>query len=136
MANNDPWQLLTAARTLWQETRGEPDEGRRAVAHVIWNRVKSGRWGKTLGAVCLYHAQFSGWLSPKDPNFQASCNLADNDPLLQHLVQILVQTEAEPDITNGAMWYVADWLNPKPPWTTGATFKGKFGTQLFYSNVH
>lgn len=132
---HDPWQLLTAARTLWQETRGEPAIGRNAVAHVIWNRMRSGRWGHTLAGVCLYRDQFSGWRS-SDPNFQASCNLPDADPLLQEFVKILEVAENEPDPTGGAMWYVAEWLNPKPPWTEHAESKGKFGTQLFYTNVH
>ncbi len=49
----------TAARTLYGEARGEPEEGRRAVAHVFVNRYRDGRWGGSLGEVCQWPAQFA-----------------------------------------------------------------------------
>ena len=56
-----------AARTLYGEARAEPEEGQRAVARVLVNRMRDGRWGKNLWSVCLWPFQFSCWL-PRDPN--------------------------------------------------------------------
>lgn len=48
--------------TLWGEARGEPIEGKVAVASVIINRWKvPNRYGKTIRGVCHARAQFSCW---------------------------------------------------------------------------
>lgn len=48
--------------TLWGEARGEPIEGKVAVASVIMNRWKHPkRYGKSIRAVCHARAQFSCW---------------------------------------------------------------------------
>ena len=127
------WDLQVAARTLWQEARGEPLEGQQAVAHVIVNRRASGRWGSTLASVCLWHAQFSGWNSA-DPNFKAACALPDDDPILQKMVTIVTAAESDPDSTHGAQFYYAASI-PEPSWVVNATFCGKFGSQIFYKDV-
>lgn len=128
------WALEVGARTLWQECRGEPREGQQAVAHVLWNRVHSGRWGPNLATVCLWRGQFSGWYVPTDPNFKAACVLPENDDTLLALGVILQFAEHDPDPTNGATHYFADTIQP-PKWTVGATFCGKFGRQSFYRDV-
>src|SRR5512134_3045692 len=57
--------LSVMARTVYGEARGEPHEGRLAVAHVILNRARAGGWfGAGVSEVCL---QFSCW-NPGDPN--------------------------------------------------------------------
>lgn len=141
------WASSTAARTLWQEARGEPLAGKRAVAHVLWNRLRLGRWGKSLGAVCLSRSQFSAWgpVTPRDSgmlaNFRASCALRDDDPELLALEKIVADAEKEPDPTGGAVYY----YNPKavahvPTFVTGdpetgakpGVFCGRFGNHMFY----
>ena len=134
------WNLLTAARTLWQEARGEPLEGQIAVAHAIVNRRNSGRWGSTLAEVCLSRAQFSGWYSPRgsapnvthDPNFPAACRLADADPLLQSLAALIIAAESEADPTDGANNYYAASMNTPPAWATTMEPVGKIGNQFFF----
>ena len=129
------WALLTAARTLLQEARGEPLSGQIAVAHVFKNRLASGRWGTSLAAVCLWRGQFSGWYVPSDPNFAYACNIADDDPLLLKMVSIVeAAMNADNDPTQGATHYYAPSIEP-PPWINGATPCGKFGSQLFYKDV-
>jgi spore germination cell wall hydrolase CwlJ-like protein len=144
------WNLSTAARTLWQECRGESPDAQRAVAYVILNRLKRGRWGKTLGAVCLARSQFSAWgpVTPSNSemlaNFRASCALADDDPELLRLADVMKAAMSEPDPTKGAIYY----YNPKdvthtPTFVTGdasagvppGIFCGQFGHQLFYRDV-
>ena len=64
----DPLITLTQAQivglTLFGEARGEPIEGRFAVANVIRNRVQAQRpkYGLTYRDVCLKAWQFSCWL--------------------------------------------------------------------------
>lgn len=138
------WNLGTAARTLWQECRGEPLSGKQAVAAVLFNRLKDGRWGNTLGTVCLWHAGFSGWFSPRtvhgipyhDPNFAAACALSDTDPVLVALAGLVqAALDGAVDPTAGACFYYAKGT-PVPPWAVSpAIFCGQFGNQLFYKGV-
>lgn len=57
------------ARLVWGEARGESIEGKLAVAHVVLNRVKSGRYGGKGGVkgVALKPWQFSCF-NASDPN--------------------------------------------------------------------
>lgn len=50
-------------RTLWGEARGEREEGKIAVAHVIFNRVRSERFKPvtTVAKACMQRDQFSCW---------------------------------------------------------------------------
>lgn len=141
------WALETAARTLLQEARGEPPEGMAAVAHVMVNRLRSGRWGKSLATVCLWPAQFSGWHDVKDPNFSYACNLRGDDPGLLKAMNVLQAVlDSASDPTQGALFYYSPAAmvppNRVPKWVTGDPDKkipamrpcGKFGQQLFYSD--
>ena len=60
--------LLTLARTIYGEARGEPPAGRAAVAHVVmnWLRVRF-RGDDTVTKVCRSRLQFSCW-NLNDPN--------------------------------------------------------------------
>lgn len=134
-------QLSIAARTLWQEARGEPIEGQKAVAHSILNRVEDGRWGKTLMSVCLFHHQYSAWgpVVPSNPDMLAdylhSCALPDSDTGLLMLAAVMTAAETEPDPTAGATHYY-DHRTPTPPWALPpAIYCGQFGSQKFYRGV-
>lgn len=122
-----------AARTVWMEARGEGEIGMQAVAHVIVNRLQSGRWGKTLASVCLAPLQFSSW-NTRDPNRVAMAALPDNDALLQKCRDFIAAAPTEADPTNGATFYFADYI-PPPQWSESAKLEAKIGRQLFYSGV-
>ena len=129
------WAIDVAARTLAQEARGEPAEGQAAVAHVIKNRLLSGRWGKSLAAVCLWRGQFSGWYMPRDPNFEYACSLRDDDPVLVKMRGVMqAAMDSATDPTNGATHYYATSIEA-PTWIQGATFCGQIGHHKFYKNV-
>lgn len=51
--------LHCLAGTIYFESKGEPLAGQLAVAQVILNRVRSGRFGKTLCSVVTQRGQFS-----------------------------------------------------------------------------
>lgn len=124
-----------AARTCWMEARGEGEAGMRAVAAVLVNRLRSGKWGKTLASVCLAPFQFSCW-NTSDPNRRAMADLDENDPLLLSALAYVADAESGnvPDPTNGATHYYATGT-PDPAWVKVARFEGKIGHHFFFSHV-
>jgi len=73
-------------RTIAFEASGEPEEGKSAVAHVILNRILSGRWGDSIKDVVTRPWQFEPWmtrrremqtLSPSDPRYESAARIAD-----------------------------------------------------------
>jgi hypothetical protein len=81
-------EVLTLARTLWGEARGEPREGQEAVAGVIMNRVRSARYPNTVAKVCLQRWQFSCW-NENDPNRRKIERLMPgDDPLFDSLIEV------------------------------------------------
>ncbi len=134
------WQTEVAARTLAMEARGEPLEGQQAVAWTMRNRLETGRWGRNLASVCLWHAQFSGWWCPRgkpsylDPNFAYACGLMEDDPLLvkmRNVVNSVLAAPAESDPTGGATHYYATSI-PEPSWVAEMTFTVQIWRHKFY----
>ena len=129
------WDTETAVRTLWMEARGEPLAGMQAVSRVIWNRLRDGRWGHTLAAVCLAPMQFSCW-DEHDKNRMIMARCTDDFPPFEPLRKIFTDAGTAPDLTGGAMWYYAPaGVIMAPHWAEAATLCGKFGSQLFYKDV-
>ncbi|HUS95377.1 MAG TPA: cell wall hydrolase [Hyphomicrobiaceae bacterium] len=73
-------------RTMVFEAGTEPDEGKAAVAHTVLNRVRSGRWGNSIGEVVTARWQFEPWmmkrneveaLSKSDPRYRDAARIAD-----------------------------------------------------------
>ena len=105
-SNYDPEQRDYLIRTIAFEAADEADEGKAAVAHVILNRKRSGRWGDNIKDVVTRPWQFEPWmtrrtemekLSPDDPRYEAAARIAD-----------AVLTGQTPDPTAGATHF----LNP------------------------
>ena len=122
-------------KTIAFEAPDESDEGKAAVAHVILNRKRNGRWGDNIKDVVTRPWQFEPWmtrrkemekLSPHDPRYQNAARIAD-----------AVLTGQTPDPTAGATHF----LNPTvvrqrrdgslPSWARG---EGQpIGRHTFYS---
>ena len=73
-------------RTIAFEASGETKIGKVAVAYVVVNRKKHGRWGDTIKSVVTSPGQFEPWmtrrkaiegLSPDDPRYQSAAIIAD-----------------------------------------------------------
>ena len=73
-------------RTIAFEASGETEVGKVAVAYVVLNRKKSGKWGDNTKAVVTSPDQFEPWmtrqkeiegLSPNDPRYQSAAIIAD-----------------------------------------------------------
>lgn len=126
-----------AARTTWMEARGEGASGIDAVAHVLVNRVRAGRWGASLASVCLAPYQFSCW-NTADPNRSAMAKLADDDAVLaQCRAAVGAALAGAADPTGGATHYVTKAVLEQmaPPWTSAATRCAEIGHHVFFKNV-
>ena len=122
-------------RTIVFEAAGETEIGKAAVAHVILNRKRIGRWGDKIQDVVTHPWQFEPWmtrrdeiekLSPKDPRYQDAAYIAD-----------AVFAGRIPDPTAGATHFLNPVVVRKrrdgslPSWTDG---QGRpFGRHVFYS---
>ena len=121
-------------RTIAFEASGEPTMAKIAVAYVVLNRKKSGRWGDTIKAVVTHTGQFEPWttkrseiegLSPDDPRYKSAAIIAD-----------AVLSGQTPDPTAGATHF----LNPTivrerrggalPSWASGEGLP--IGSHTFY----
>lgn len=122
-----------AIRTIWGEARSEGEAGMRAVAHVLLNRLNSGRWGASLAQVCLWPVQFSCW-NTTDPNREKIAALADDDALLYQINDWLDQAINDADPTNGSTHYYAAGT-PVPNWSFHGRFQVQIGKHRFYSGV-
>ena len=77
--NYDPEDRDYLIRTIVFEAADEPDEGKAAIAYVILNRKRSGRWGENIKDVVTRPWQFEPWmtrrremekLAPDDARYQ------------------------------------------------------------------
>lgn len=156
MIAHDERDVVTLAKTLEGECRGEPDDGKAAVAWVIVNRASRARWARGLlgkvGAisrVCLDPAQFSFW-NADDPN---SKYLASAPPAAYAAERAIVEAILAgtlPDPTGGADHYhtidAPAWADAWPPdWASDTppndqppmAITARFGGHVFYnSTVH
>ena len=131
--------------TDYGEARGEPEIGRVAVAHVIDNRVKAGKWGPTHKAVCLWPAQFSCWQPVGGAMNYAVVMAMARDFLgdrpvalpasLQRCVEIAdaVIAGKSADPTGGACFYLTHTLyaTDPPKWALAMTMTVQIGEHVF-----
>lgn len=138
-------QALTL--TLWGEARGEPLDGKIAVASVIRNRVKA---GQSYRAVCLAPFQFSCWNDGDDENHRKLMSLTRQllmqepardtlQPTFLSCARVADQTIAgiTADPTKGATHYVTiDLLNAHPPkWLSAMKLTRVIGNHAFFKEV-
>ena len=90
--------------TVWQEARGEPYQGKVAVAEVIRNRMSRNYSsdGTVAGTVCRPY-QFSGW-NFNDPNLIKSLKIDDTDPVVIECARAWCES-AKTNHTKGAVLY-------------------------------
>lgn len=135
------------AVTLYGEARSEPVEGRIAVASVVMNRVKAGRFGHDARAVCLAPMQFSCW-QPKggQKNYEevmavvrSAVNGAVIGPIMRECAWIALGALSGDllDRVNGSTHYVtADLFRIAPPaWAKGKTPVVRVGSHLFFAGI-
>ena len=86
VSNYDPKERDYLIRTIAFEAADESDEGKAAVAHVILNRKRSGRWGDDIKDVVTRPWQFEPWMTRRtemerlsfdDRRYQDAARIAD-----------------------------------------------------------
>ena len=135
----DPADVHLLAATAWAEARSEGEEGMRAVAHVIVNRLGD-RFGDDLQTVIRAPKQFSAW-NIGDPNRALAQNPeryatggADKETweVAQEVAQqVLAGQSADP--TNGALFYHT--LAVRPAWDRYAVGPLVIGSHIFFRDV-
>lgn len=130
--------LETVARTIYGESRGEPREGKHAVAWVIVNRSRlPGYGGPTLYGVCRKPWQFSCW-NADDPMLPKL--LAASVEKLGNCILAAVEVIAGkvPDPTGGATHYLNEAVTRKirggslPLWADETKITTRIGLHTFF----
>jgi len=134
-ASIDDEQRDYMIRTIAFEATGETEIGMAAVAHVILNRMRAGRWGDNIKEVVLKPWQFEPWMtrrsemermSPEDVRYQNAARIAD-----------AVLAGDMPDPTAGATHFLNPVIVKKrrggtlPKWARGEGLP--FGRHTFYA---
>lgn len=128
--------------TVWGEARGEPIEGKIAVAAVMRNRLVAGyRGAKSYVDVCTAHAQFSAW-TDEAAQMQAEQDVLSGDPSLEHHADPVLRLCWEiaratiagllPDPTHGSNHYYAVSI-PAPFWASGVSPLASLGAHRFFN---
>ena len=122
-------------RTLVFEASGETEIGMAAVAHVILNRKRSGRWGDKIQDVVTYPQQFEPWMTRKDDIEK----LSTSDP--RYLKAAVIVDEVLAGLISDPTAGATHFLNPiivrqrrggsLPSWADG--HGQPFGRHVFYS---
>lgn len=131
MATPSEKDIDALARTLWGEARGEGEDGMRAVAAVIVNRMNDKRWPNTLAEVCGQPYQFSCW-NKSDPNRAKMQAVTEADPQFAkaRAIATVAAMGKLNDPTNGANHYHHKAV--APPWSKGQTPVAKIGQHHFF----
>ena len=125
-------ELRCLALTVYHESRGEPDSGKLAVAYVVLNRTRDMRFPREICDV-VYQSSADG---RGGCEFSWTCDARSDQPTnlasWQDSVRIarLAYWRHALDPTNGAMWYHADYVEPK--WAATLSVPQEIGQHLFY----
>ncbi len=120
------------AQNIYFEARFEPEDGRRAVAHVVLNRAADPRWPDSPCAVVAQGYPEAGALC----QFSWYCDDKSNRPRrgeiwrdAKRLAQRVYWGRSQ-DPTAGALWYHADYVRPE--WRHALRRGPKIGRHIFY----
>ena len=138
----DETEVRLHAATMWGEARSEGEDGMRAVAHVMVNRIGP-RFGETLSTVILSPRQFSVW-NRGDPNRRLVMNLVANpepytsgeNALAWERAQVIareVLSGQSVDPTGGALFYHTRAVRPR--WAPQGVGRQTIGQHIFYADV-
>ena len=120
-------QIDCLAENIYYEAGYEPEEGKIAVALVTLNRVNNGKFPKDICSVVKQKTetvcQFSWFCEVKKEKHIDSYNEAK-----RVAIYVYANYEKLPDLTQGALYYHADYVNPR--WKLQKTVQ--IGRHIFY----
>jgi N-acetylmuramoyl-L-alanine amidase len=115
------------ANTVFFEAGLEPLEGQVAVAEVVLNRMRSGRYPTTICGVVLQPAQFSYVRGGRIPRVDRSTEAWRRSVGVARMVQAGTAARLLPTDT---LWYHADYVSPA--WGPRLNRTTKIGLHIFY----
>ncbi|RMD60712.1 MAG: cell wall hydrolase [Alphaproteobacteria bacterium] len=125
-------QIRCLALTIYFEARGEPDEGKLAVAHVVMNRASHPLFPRDVcqvvrqgGEKLRYRCQFTWWCDGRSDRPRDSRAWRHSLALARR-----VFWDASEDPTGGALWYHA--ASVRPAWRTALQQGPTIGRHVFY----
>lgn len=129
--------LDVLARTVYGEARGESYQGKRAVAHVVINRVRKRMRGDTrIAGAATEPWQFSCW-NLDDPNLKVITRVTLKDAVFSECwmaaMNALLSDAAGEDVTEGSTHYHTKAISPK--WASGHKPVVTIGNHHFYNTV-
>ena len=126
--------LRCLALNIYHEARGESAAGRRAVAHVVMNRVADRRFPNSVCEVVYqggqqkrYRCQFSWWCDGRSDRPMNGATFKTTTALAREVYWGLA-----PDPTEGALWYHADYVTPY--WRSHFAEGPTIGRHIFYGD--
>lgn len=122
---NDEQGCLASA--IYFEARGEPIEGQLAVAEVVLNRTRSGRYPATVCAVVRQPAQFSFVRRGIIPRADPGC--AEWRRAIA--IARIAESRATRLLPENVLWYHANYVSPG--WGRRLARTTRIGLHIFYS---
>lgn len=125
------------SRTIYGEARGEPQQGKLAVAHVIRNRWKAGKWFSkaTIADTCQQPFQFSCWNEGDPMRLKIEAVGYDKGSFracVDAALAVLLGDGEDP--TGGSTHYYADYI-AVPKWAIGHQPVATIGRHRFYKGI-
>jgi spore germination cell wall hydrolase CwlJ-like protein len=121
-------QVDCLADNIYYEAGFEPEDGKKAVAMVTLNRVNDPRYPKDICSVVKQKVnstcQFTWYCEGK----KAIRNYFAYNQAKDMALYVYANYEKMPDVTEGALFYHADYVNPR--WKLERTTK--IGRHIFY----
>jgi spore germination cell wall hydrolase CwlJ-like protein len=110
-------QISCLAENIYFEAKSEPKEGKIAVAFVTLNRLRTGNYADTICGVVTQKTngvcQFSWYC---DSNITSKRLTIKNSPVYNDILEmstyLYLNIHRVQDVTNGATFYHADYVNP------------------------
>ncbi len=126
------YELKCLALTIYFEARGEPDEGKRAVGHVVMNRASHPQFPQKVcevvqqgGERFRFRCQFTWWCDGQSDQPTELRAWEESKTLARQ-----IYWDASRDPTAGALWYHADYVRPR--WRGRFARGAKIGRHVFY----
>ena len=114
------------ATAVYFESMGEPLEGQLAVAQVVINRARSGKYPASWCAVVKQKAQFSFVRSGRFPRIDPGCEAWAKAQAIARIAALNLTSTLSGDV----LWYHADYV--APGWGRRLTRAEKIGAHIFY----
>ena len=119
-------ELHCVAVAIYHEARGEPFPGQLAVAEVIMNRARSGRYPTTLCGVVKQPWQFSFVRGGRFPSVNEASPAWSYAQALTRIAENRLADALPEDV----LWYHADYVAPS--WGRRLSRVEKIGAHIFY----